>query len=624
MQLKEKMLELLGRPDYTPLGAKELFDKIQAETQNEQKAEFDRDLRELVDRGQIVAIKDGRYCLPSDADLIVGRIHFRQSGSATVFPENASENISIPSEETGVAMHGDQVVVRLISPSGARRYRMGPRGKAVLENKERTGKVIRILRRAHTRLTGTLAKEKRFFNVIPDDPRIVRNILVADPASSTVVPQPKTGDKVVVELEEWKQKHLNPEGRITAVLGRSHEPKTEHTAILVQYGLEKEFPPEVEEEAHIMSAPVSDSQREGRLDLRKQPVFTIDPDDAKDFDDALHLERFPDGRIQVGIHIADASAYVRPGSALDREAERRGNSTYLVGEVVPMLPHSLSSGICSLKEDEDRLTKSVIVTFSPHGEIEKTEFANTVIRSIKRLSYRQAKLIMDEDDFQKIREAPQPPDYMTGFAGKPLKALGNSELHLLQSHIRQMWSLARRLRSARMKAGSLDLDMPEAKIYLNAEGYPDRIVRVEHDESHQLIEEFMLLANEAVAKAFSRAKLSCIYRVHDKPDQAKLDELRESLLLMGVRVGDLSNQKEVARFIELTHSHPKGVYLRGLFLRSLKQACYRASPDGHYGLALADYAHFTSPIRRYADTTVPCRQLRKHSLLSITRVSWSG
>lgn len=610
MSLKERILELLGQPDYTPLKSPEIFDRIEAKyIPQSAKQEFDRSIKELLDHGEVVMVKNDRLCLPRDADLLAGRIHFRQSGTALVFPEDGSEPIGIPAEETGVAMHGDTVLLRLVPANNQRRYRMGPRGRAIFADQERLGKVIRILMRARTKITGTLAREKNFYHVIPDDPRIIRNILVADPKahplSSAQGPGiPKVGDKVVIELGEWKQKHLNPEGKIVGILGRSHEPKTEHAAIFVQYSLEKDFPVEVEAEARKVSIPVTNEQREGRLDLRAMPVFTIDPDDAKDFDDALHMERLEGGRLRVGIHIADVSAYVKTGGALDREAQRRGNSTYLVGEVVPMLPHALSSGVCSLKEGEDRLTKSVLVTFDPRGEIERTEYANTVIRSIKRLSYKQAKIFLDEDDFEKIRNTPPPPAHLTGFPGKPLKTLNNNEMRTLQSHIRQLWSLARRLRSKRMRAGSLDLDMPESKIYLDAKGYPERIVRVEHDESHQLVEEFMLLANEAVAKAFNRQHIAAIHRVHDMPDAAKLDELRETLITMGIRVGDMSSKREVAKFLEMTQSHPKGVYLRGLFLRSLKQACYRASPDGHYGLAMQDYAHFTSPIRRYADFIV--------------------
>ncbi len=600
MDPRKQIFTLLSASDYVPLHPAELAAKLSGVPQPEAL----RVLAGLVKTGELVAIKNGRLCLPRDADLVVGRIRFRQSGNALLLVEGGDEPISINAEDTFVALHDDKVVARLVAQTRPRRFRMGARGKAEVAEKEKFARVIRILERARTRLTGTLEREKLVYHVIPDDPRIVRNILVEDPKRSKIEPPPRVGDKVVVELREWKQRHLNPQGALVEVLGRSHEPRTEHAALFVNFGLQKDFPAAVEAEAERVGAPVTQAQCGGRLDLRDKPVFTIDPDDAKDFDDALHLERLSDGRIRVGIHIADVSAYVRPNSALDREAQRRGNSTYLVGEVVPMLPHALSSGVCSLKEGEDRLTKSVLVTFSKRGELEGVEFANTVIRSLKRLTYKQAKAFLDEDDFQKIRALPQPPAHQTGFAGRPLKALSNNEMHLLQSHIRELWSLARRMRSARMKAGSLDLDMPEVKIYVDKNGYPDRIERVEQDESHQLIEEFMLLANQEVARALNRQHIAAIHRTHDKPEALKLDELREALLTMGLRVGDLTQPREVSRFLEMTRAHPKGVYLRTLFLRSLKQACYRASPDGHYGLAMANYTHFTSPIRRYADFIV--------------------
>ena len=234
MNIQDRILEYLGSNDYTPLKPTELTEIFV----NETKETVEQALEQLLKDGRVVEIRNGKLCLAKDADLIVGRIHFRQSGTALVFPNDDSDTLLIPAEETGVALHGDTVIVRLIPQNNLRRYRMGPRGRAVAESKERLAKVIRIIRRAHTKITGTLEREKNFFHVIPDDPRIVRNIIVADPKTTAQI-----GDKVAVELDEWKQKHLNPEGRIVAVIGRSHEPKTEHAAIFVQYDLEKEFPP---------------------------------------------------------------------------------------------------------------------------------------------------------------------------------------------------------------------------------------------------------------------------------------------------------------------------------------------------------------------------------------------
>jgi ribonuclease R len=295
---------------------------------------------------------------------------------------------------------------------------------------------------------------------------------------------------------------------------------------------------------------------------------------------------------------------VRPGTALDREAQRRGNSTYLVGTVIPMLPEKLSNGLCSLVEAEDRLTKAALLTFAKNGRLKQTEFANTVIRSRKRLTYRQAHALLFQNSFDAIRALPLPPAHQTGSTGRALSSLSDLELVDLQSWVRQLWKIAKKLREDRMAHGSLDLDMPEVKIFVDEEGYADRIERIEHDESHQLIEEFMLAANEAVARLTRQQHLPSLYRVHDDPDEEKLEEFRQFIATFGVQAGDLTRRAEVAKLLETLRTHPQGYTLRTQFLRSLKKAVYRATPDGHYGLAKKDYTHFTSPIRRYADLVV--------------------
>ena len=342
----------------------------------------------------------------------------------------------------------------------------------------------------------------------------------------------------------------------------------------------------------------------GRLDYRDVPTLTIDPDDAKDFDDAISIEELEDGETRVGIHIADVSAYVKPETPLDREAQRRGNSTYLVGTVIPMLPEKLSNGLCSLVEAENRLTKAVFLLFGKHGKLKERTFGNTVIRSRKRLTYKQAYAFLFEDDLNKVKSMPLPPKHQTGSTGRALNRMSLDELSDIQKWVRRLWDIASGLRKARMKKGSLDLDMPETKIFVDPEGYADRLELIENDESHQLIEEFMLAANESVAQLTRRYKLPSIYRVHDEPDAEKLDELRQLLATHGIKVGDLTHRQEAVKLLLILRDHPQGYTLRTQFLRSLKKACYRASPDGHYGLHKSDYSHFTSPIRRYADLVV--------------------
>ena len=598
MKLRQPLLALLSAPGYVPLAEPEIARALNLP--RPERAALASAVRQLLVAGEIVGIKQGRLCLPRDADLVTGRIQFRQGGSAYVIREKstggpAPEDVQIAAEDTGVAIHGDKVVVRL-SDELSRPHGNRPGG-------EPTGRVIRILERAHETLTGNLQRTKLFFYVVPDDPRFLHDIYVPDPAKAGVRPVPTIGDKVVVKLHEWKQRHINPEGEIVARLGRTHEPRAELAAIFHKYRLDPEFPDEVLREAAALPARVSPAEVAGRLDYRNKPTFTIDPDDAKDFDDALSIESLPNGDLRVGVHIADVSSYVKPGTALDREAQRRGNSTYLVGTVVPMLPHKLSNGLCSLVEGEDRLTKAALLTFHK-GHLRDTAFANTVIRSCKRLTYRQAYAFLKEDNLDKIRRLPAPPAHQTGATGRALSALSRDELADLQQWIRQLWDLASRMRRERMRNGSLDLDMPEVKIFVDEHGYADRLERIEQDESHQLIEEFMLAANEAVARVTKQYHLPSLYRVHDDPDEEKLRDYRQLLGTFGVTVGDLTQRSEVMRLLHLLRTHPQGYTLRIQLLRSMRKAVYRATSDGHYGLAKKDYTHFTSPIRRYSDLVV--------------------
>jgi ribonuclease R len=531
------------------------------------------------------------------ADL-TGRIQFRAGGSAFVVPETASGGRStepaaqIAPEETGVALPGDRVAVKIFP--GVQGRRPG----------EPVGRVLAVLERGHETVIGNLLRGGRNFSVAPDDPRFVHEILVEDPSRSDLKPAPRPGDKVVVRLGEWKNRRQPITGTLVRSLGRTHEPQAELLGVLEKYKLDTQFPADVEREAAALPDHVLPRECANRLDYRSLPVFTIDPDDAKDFDDALSLETLPEGEVRVGVHIADVSTYVKPGTALDREAQRRGNSTYLVGLVIPMLPHKLSNGLCSLVEAQDRLCKAVFFTYAKNGRVKDTTYANTVIRSRKRLTYKQAHALLFENDFETIRALPLPARHQTGSTGRALRELGDTELTDLQSWLRTLWHIAGRLRRERMAHGSLDLDMPETKIYVDEQGYADRLERVEHDESHQLIEEFMLAANEAVARLTRTFRLPSLYRVHDDPDPEKLEEFQKFLATFGVMVGDLTRREEIVKLLETLRTHPQGYTLRTQLLRSLKKAGYRALHDGHYGLHKKDYTHFTSPIRRYSDLVV--------------------
>ena len=388
------------------------------------------------------------------------------------------------------------------------------------------------------------------------------------------------------------------------MLGRTHEPDAEFKAILYKYDLNPKFPAAVEKQTASVPERVRPEDIGNRQDCRELFTFTIDPDDAKDFDDALSLEFLDNGKFRVGVHIADVSNYVKPGSPLDREAQERGNSTYLVGTVISMLPHALSNGLCSLVEAEDRLTKTCFITFNEHADVIDVKFANTVIRSNKRLTYKQAYAFMTQDDFAAIRKTPLPPKHQTGSTGRSLDEVSDEEMATLKKHIDQLWQIASQLRKRRFSKGSLDLDMTDVKIYVDEDGYADRIEKQFNDESHQLIEEFMLSANEQVARTMKKQNFPCIYRVHDEPEEDKLKELRETMMSFGIKCGNLQKPREMTALLKKLKEHPQGYTLKVHILRSLKQAQYRASADGHYGLSKPDYTHFTSPIRRYADLIV--------------------
>ncbi len=602
MPLEDRILTHLQKPDYAPLDAMELAKALQLK-KNERR-QLSRTLHKLLDDGAIAKVKRDRFVLPKDADLVSGEIRFRQSGSAVLIPDKAgAEALQIMAEDTAVAMHGDKVLVRLQDEPAWRR-RKRKRGAGPTPPAESYARVIRILQRKNNTVTGTLKKSRLFHFVIPDDPRIIQDILVPPPEECPLTPKPAIDSKVVVRLHEWKQRHLNPEGEIVEVLGKTHEPLAEFKALLHKFDLSPDFPEAVMEEVENIPAEVSKKEHGKRRDMRKVFTLTIDPDDAKDFDDALSLEPLAGGGWRIGVHIADVSHYVTPGSSLDSEARKRGNSTYLVGCVIPMLPHALSNGICSLVEAQDRLTKACFLEYDKSGKLTSTWFANTLIRSNKRLTYRQAYAFLTKDSLDEIRGTPMPPAHQTGSTGRALTELDDHELRQIQKTVRTFWSIASQLREDRFKKGSLELDMPEVKIYVDENGYADRMETTEHDESHQLIEEFMLAANEAVAKAFFDAGMATISRVHDDPDPEKLDELRDQVTLAGIAIGDLTKKGEVKKLLRTIKDHPQAYTLKLAFLRSLKQACYRAAYDGHYGLAKQYYLHFTSPIRRYSDLIV--------------------
>jgi len=565
--MEETILKLLGRKDYAPLNIPELLRRLGLPP-NQQQA-LQHALRELERSGQITRTKGNRYILSREADLVPGEIRMNRGGKGFLQPDDpAFREIVVPENATSTALSGDRVLVRRdVKPVVLRGTRDGAE----------TGKVIRILERRRTEIVGTLQRTKQFLCVIPDDPRIPHDIYVGPPRD---LGRPANiGDKVVVELRAWESRHTNPEGEIIEVLGPPDEEGVDMLSVLRQYDLPLHFPREVLAEADSTNRarPLGEPRAEelaGRVDARAHDVVTIDPDDAKDFDDAICLQT-QGHEWKLWVHIADVSHYVKPGQALDEEARRRGNSTYLVDRVIPMLPEGLSNELCSLKPGVDRLTKCVEFHLSREGRVLRTRFYPSVIRSKARFTYKEALAILQK----------QP--------GNPIERM-----------LRDAHHVAQQLRRARFKSGSLDLDFPETKIRLDAHGRVLRIERVENDISHQLIEEFMLLANEAVAARLMELRRPAVYRVHESPSPERLQEYREDVLSHNIPCGNLSQRGEVQKLLTRLNQLPIGPALKIGFLRSLMRARYMVEPLGHYGLNKPKYTHFTSPIRRYADLVV--------------------
>ncbi len=521
-----------------------------------------RVLRALEQSGRIARTKENRYIQSREADLIPGRIQINRQGKGFLQPDDAgSKEIMIPQNATSTALHGDRVLVR----RDARPRGLRPEGAP-----QETGSVIRILERRRTQIVGTLQRGRQFLYVIPDDPRMPHDVYVPPPRD---VGRPaNVGDKVVVELQEWKSRHTNPEGEIIEVLGPPDEDGVDMLSVLRQYQLPLHFPKNVLAEARAIGTSVGPQELAGREDCRRLQVVTIDPDDAKDFDDAICLQQVSHDQWKLWVHIADVSHYVKLGTALDVEARARGNSTYLVDRVIPMLPEALSNELCSLKPNLDRLTKCVEFLVSNDGRVLNTKFYSAAIHSQRRFTYKEVFSILQ-----------RPPN-------NPIERM----LH--DAH-----ELAQRIRRLRFKAGSLALDFPETKIRLDEHGRVLRIEKVENDVSHQLIEEYMLLANEAVATRLMSQNQKAIYRVHEQPDERRLNEYREDVLSHHVPCGNLTRRAEVQKLLQKLDTIPIGAALKIGFLRSLRRARYAVETLGHYGLAKTRYTHFTSPIRRYAD-----------------------
>ena len=580
--LRKRLQKLLSSPSYQPMNKSELARELNIAPKQRQMLR--NLLKELESGGTLRQGRKGRYVLRGSND-IVGILHFQPAGHAFVDPEGnrRERGIFIPRGATGTGLHGDRVAVRTESRSGAphwMRHIKNARTRNQLETKysgdgrSTEGRVVKVLERRNDALIATFTQRGRFSYAKPDDPLLPPTIKLDN--TTLPDPAPNPGDKVVVAIEHWESRRHHPHGKITEILRPPETPGIDILQVICKRRLPRTFPREVLAEAERFSDRVTAEEVEGREDWRTRPVFTIDPDDARDFDDAILVEKTKAGGYDLAVHIADVSHYVKPGSKLDREARLRGNSTYLADRVIPMLPETLSNGLCSLVPGQDRLTHAAIMHFDKGARLQSVRFCKAVICSARRFTYRQAYNLM------------QKPDSQDPFSG----------------HLQTAWELAAKLRRERFSNGSLDLDMPEVRAVLDKAGCPVALERIENDESHQLVEEFMLAANEAVAKQTKDKLKPSIYRVHEDPDEDKLFEFRQLALDYGINAGDLGNRNEIQKLLSAARGKPEEHAIKVGLLKSLKRASYCEEPIGHYGLAKTNYTHFTSPIRRYADLVV--------------------
>jgi ribonuclease R len=513
-------------------------------------------LTRMTREGVVVELRPGAFSLGAPADLFTGTLAMTRGGAGFVTDKATGESLRVESEDLGTALPGDIVTVR-------RARGAGPPAR---------GQVVRIVERAGRDLVGTLVTTGRFLYVIPFDPVYRQNIVVPETRGA------HEGDRVVVRLHEWENPRVAPEGEIVEVIGPADRPSLDTAAVCRQHGLPGEFPPEVRRAAEGVAARLK--QPGERLDLRDNTyVLTIDPATARDFDDAISLARDERGRRVLGVHIADVAHFVRPGSPLDDEAFERGTSVYLVDRVIPMLPEQLANGVCSLRPGEDRLCLSVFLVFENDGRPSARRFAKTLVRSRLRLTYEQALAVIEKREPE-------------GLDGLPPEAV----VLLREAHV-----LAQQLRRRRMREGALDLEVPECEIELDAEARMTGVHARVCDASHQMIEEFMVAANEAVAAELASRGIATLARLHEPPDPLRIEEMTAELRQMGFAPGDLRDPRRLSRFLAGTRDHPLRDHAHNLVLRSMKRAVYSAEAAGHFGLAKSRYAHFTAPIRRYPD-----------------------
>lgn len=547
-----RLIKALHTSRKGPLKAKELANRLDVPSSDYRA--FKEMLSELVEGGSLYRVKGQRYAVPSKINLVVGRISLTRRGDGFVQPDEGGADLFVASSLLESAMDGDKVVVRI-----ERR----PRGRSP------EGRVIKVLERAHDSIVGIYQHGGGFALVVPIEEKLGRDVLIAEGSANGA----GDGDVVVARIIQFASGHTNATGEVTRVLGRPDEPGVDVLSIVFAHGLPLEFPPEVEAAADRAAANAGEVPRTDCTDLN---AFTIDPADAQDHDDALTVREAAKGIWEVGIHIADVSHFVEEGGVLDLEALKRATSVYLVDRVIPMLPEALSSGACSLVPGEERFALSLFVALDGQGRVLRHRLERTVIKSRHRISYREAQAVLDGKE--------------------SIDATTDSDLHTLLD-------ISRILRTRREERGALDFDLPEARVILGDQGEPVDVERIERLETHRLVEAFMLLANELIAKEAADRRLPVLFRVHEPPPPDKRRDLRSLLARVGQRVpgkGDIA-PRDLQAALAAVRGTRREALVTSMILRSMSRARYDPANLGHYGLAAQWYCHFTSPIRRYPD-----------------------
>ncbi|MBY0216916.1 ribonuclease R [Paenibacillus illinoisensis] len=568
MITEQQLLDFMRETAYKPMTYQELEQHFEIEDAADFKA-FLIMLNTLEESGKILLTRNNRYGMPERMNLVRGRLQAHAKGFAFLIPEDKEHpDVYIHANDMKSAMNGDTVLVKVTS--------QGP------SNGRLEGEIVRIVTRAITQVVGVFQSHEVYGFVIPDDKRINRDIFIPRTNSAGAV----DGQKVVAKIVSYPEGRAAAEGEIIEILGHKDDPGIDILSVIRKHQLPEAFPDEVVEEAEQAPESITDEEivQQGRRDLRGLNIVTIDGEDAKDLDDAVNVEKLPNGNYRLGVHIADVGYYVRENSKLDQEAYNRGCSVYLVDRVIPMLPHRLSNGICSLNPQVDRLTLSCEMEFNDQMKVVKHDIFTSVIKTKERMTYANVRKILEGEEPELLERYKDLVD----------------DFHLMKE-------IALKLRAMRMRRGAVDFDFEESKIIVNEEGKPVDIVKRERSIAEQIIEEFMLAANETVAEHFHWLKVPFIYRVHEDPDQEKLQNFLAFAANFGHHVkgrGNAIHPRALQSLLEDINGTKEQTVISTMMLRSMKQAKYDAEMSGHFGLAAEFYSHFTSPIRRYPDLVI--------------------